>query len=73
MYGLMIFASSFKHWVKFELESILVSTLGTELDDELSTVNKLVSTVRAGWVDLTLNLYCPDAKPEGRTPLIRDV
>ena len=48
MYGLMIFASSFKHWVKFELESILVSTLGTELDDELSTVNKLVSTVRAG-------------------------
>ena len=52
MYGLMIFASSFKHWVKFELESILVSTLGTELDDELSTVNKLVSTSSDSTSDL---------------------
>ena len=57
--GLITFASSFKHCVKFEFESIFVVTVGiSEISKALQspTVNEEVEAlVIAGCVDLTLS------------------
>ena len=48
---------SFKHSEKKVSEFIDDTTLGTESYEELLTENKFVSTLKAGCVDLILNLY----------------
>ena len=58
MYGLMILASSFKHWVKFEFESIFVVTPGTSELSEVQSPTDIVedeALVIAGCVERTLN------------------
>ena len=45
----------------------------TESNEEFSTVNKSVSTLKAGCDDRILNLYWPADKSAGKIPLIRGV
>ena len=58
MYGLIILASSFKHCVKLEFESMFVVTLGTSEMLEVHSPTEIVDVealVIAGCVDLTLS------------------
>ena len=44
--------------------------LGIPIPLPLTTVKLLVSTLKTGFVDRTLNLYVPGANPLGNTPFI---